>query len=427
MQEKIETFYKILPNGAKIVHRKCDSPVAYLGIMVGAGTRDELPEESGMAHYIEHCVFKGTEHYSARQLIDRIEGTGGEINAYTTKEETTFYAAVPTEHWHQALHTLLDMVARPTFPKEETDKEVNVILDEIESYNDSPSELIYDDFEALLFRGSSLAMPVLGTRKTLRHISHKPDTPQRWMQQHYRPERMVFFSTGAMSFESVCKMWEKETYTLQNKWEPYRTLIEPLSNPCGNLIGRSQSSIQVAENERLAMRKRTHQTHILLGGYAYPIGHERQLTAYLLNNILGGGALNSRLNLSLREKSGLVYTVESTYTPLSDTGYWSVYMACDPEDKNHCLELVDHELRALSDKPLSATQLERAIRQIHGQMAIASENRENEALTMAKQMLYHGHAPLWTETFDKIKNIPSDELAACAGELYKNYSILTYE
>ena len=182
-----DTFYHNLPNGVQIVHRKTTSPVVYVGIMVGAGTRHELPNENGMAHYIEHCVFKGTEHYTARQIINHIEGIGGEINAYTTKEETTFYAATLSNHFRTTLHLLAEMVLHPTFSKKETDKEVTVILDEIESYNDSPSELIYDDFENMIFEGSSLAMPILGTKKTLHRISKSPDIALGWMHQHYRP------------------------------------------------------------------------------------------------------------------------------------------------------------------------------------------------------------------------------------------------
>ncbi len=175
-----KTFYHILPNGIRIVHRPTQSPVVYVGLMAGVGTRHERPEENGMAHYIEHCVFKGTEHYTARQIINKIEGIGGEINAYTTKEETTFYAATLKQHFRTTLHLLADMVLHPTFPKRETDKELTVILDEIESYNDSPSELIYDDFESLLFHGSSLALSILGTKKTLRRISASPEQPLQW-------------------------------------------------------------------------------------------------------------------------------------------------------------------------------------------------------------------------------------------------------
>ena len=210
MQENLQTFYHILPNGVKIVHRQTPSPVAYVGVMVGAGTRDELPEENGMAHYIEHCVFKGTAHHSARQIIHAIEGIGGEINAYTTKEETTFYAAILCEHVQLTLHLIAEMILQPTFKKEETDKERMVILDEIESYNDSPSELIYDDFENLVFSGTSLEMPILGTKKTLRHISSKPDFPLNWMKTHYTPDRMVVFCQGNIKPEKIFKLAEKE-------------------------------------------------------------------------------------------------------------------------------------------------------------------------------------------------------------------------
>ncbi|MBQ5388159.1 MAG: insulinase family protein, partial [Paludibacteraceae bacterium] len=205
-----DTFYHNLLNGVQIVHRKTTSPVVYVGIMVGAGTRHELPNENGMAHYIEHCVFKGTEHYTARQIINHIEGIGGEINAYTTKEETTFYAATLRQHFRTTLHLLADMVFRPTFNKKETNKEVTVILDEIESYNDSPSELIYDDFENMIFEGNSLAMPILGTKKTLRRISKSPNYPLQWMAQHYRPERMVLFVLGNVSTQQVLSAAERE-------------------------------------------------------------------------------------------------------------------------------------------------------------------------------------------------------------------------
>ena len=220
MQENTQTFYHILSNGVKIVHRWTPSPVAYVGVMVGAGTRDELPEENGMAHYIEHCVFKGTAHHSARQIIHAIEGIGGEINAYTTKEETTFYAAILTEHVQLTLHLIAEMILQPTFKKEETDKERMVILDEIESYNDQPSELIYDDFEGLVFAGSSLAMPILGTRKTLRHISSKPDFARNWMKNHYTPDRMVVFCQGNIRPEKIFRLAEKEFGALEKRSNP---------------------------------------------------------------------------------------------------------------------------------------------------------------------------------------------------------------
>ena len=415
-----ETFYHNLPNGLQIVHRKTTSPVVYVGIMVGAGTRHELPNENGMAHYIEHCVFKGTQHYTARQIINHIEGIGGEINAYTTKEETTFYAATLRQHFRTTLHLLADLVLRPTFHKKETDKELTVILDEIESYNDSPSELIYDDFENMIFEGSSLAMPILGTKRTLHRISKSPDIALNWMQQHYRPERMVLFVLGNVTTKQVISAAERELLfdsQLPIPETPKYTSASRLPIP------------EIKASLSRTYRRHTHQTHIMLGSHAYPIGHPKQLTMYLLNNILGGGSMSSRLYLSLREKHGLVYNIDSQAVPLSDTGYWNIYLACEPQHKDHCLELCHKELQLLRDTTLTSAQLQRALRQLEGQMAISAENQENNALAMAKQMLYHHHAPAWQDTFARIKEITSSQLQEVANEVYspENIFALMYD
>ena len=412
-----ETFYHNLPNGLQIVHRKTTSPVVYVGIMVGAGTRHELPNENGMAHYIEHCLFKGTEHYTARQIINHIEGIGGEINAYTTKEETTFYAATLRQHFRTTLHLLADMVLRPTFNKKETDKEVTVILDEIESYNDSPSELIYDDFENMIFEGTSLAMPILGTKKTLKRISKSPQYPLDWMAQHYRPERFVLFVLGNVTTKQVIAAAEKELLS----FSPYRPIA---SSPIPHSeASYSQSPIACSRT----YKRHTHQTHIMLGSHAYPIGHPKQLTMYLLNNILGGGSMSSRLYLSLREKHGLVYNIDSQAVPLSDTGYWNIYLACEPQHKDQCLELCHKELQTLRDVRLTSSQLQRALRQLEGQMAISAENQENNALAMAKQMLYHHHAPAWQETFAKVQQITPTQLQEVANEVFDAKKIATLQ
>ncbi len=410
-----DTFYHNLPNGLQIVHRKTSSPVVYVGIMVGAGTRHELANENGMAHYIEHCVFKGTEHYTARQIINHIEGIGGEINAYTTKEETTFYAATLSNHFRTTLHLLAEMVLRPTFNKKETDKEVTVILDEIESYNDSPSELIYDDFENMIFEGSSLAMPILGTKKTLKRISKSPKYPMDWMAEHYRPERMVLFVLGNVTTKQVISAAEKELGEISR----YASSTSSTSRTSSTSQTSSPSSFS------RTYKRHTHQTHIMLGSHAYPIGHPKQLTMYLLNNILGGGSMSSRLYLSLREKYGLVYNIDSQAVPLSDTGYWNIYLACEPQHKEQCLEHCHKELRNLRETTLTSAQLQRALRQLEGQMAISAENQENNALAMAKQMLYHHHAPAWRETFAKVKEITPTQLQEVANEVFAPEKIYT--
>ena len=453
MQENSQTFYHKLPNGIQIVHRRTPSPVAYVGVMVGAGTRDEAAEENGMAHYIEHCVFKGTAHRTARQLIRSIEGIGGEINAYTTKEETTFYAAITTEHVRLTMHLLAELVSEPAFRKEETDKERMVIQDEIDSYNDQPSELIYDDFEGLVFAHTPLAQPILGTRKTLRHISSKPEYARRWMETHYRPERMVVFCQGDVAPEVFFRIAEKEfggthwtgsnldnvSFQSGNSQvivrECSRDALDNTSlKSCKCFDNVSIKSRECLDNvsftpKEAHYRRHTHQVHAMLGGKAYALGHEKQLATYLLNNLLGGGSLNSRPNLSLRESKGLVYTVESTYTPLSDTGYWCVYWACEPEHYEESLRLVKAELERLCSQPLSEAALRDAMRQLRGQMAIAAQNQENSALSMAKSMLYFGHAPEWQETYTKIAKTSAKELQEIAKALFEaeNRYILTYE
>ena len=303
------------------------------------------------------------------------------------------------------------MVLRPTFPKQETDKELGVILDEIESYEDSPSELIYDDFENLIFHGHPMGMSILGTKKSLHNISRTPTHALNWVNTNYTTDRIVVFSQGRMSFDSVCHQIEKaiDSAASQQRLEsPSCRLPVPV----------------VAPNEQ-TFKRHTHQTHVMLGGLAYPLGHEKQLAAYLLNNILGGGSLNSRLNLSLREQKGLVYTVESQYVPLSDTGYWNIYFACDANDLNTCMELTHKELKRLRDEKLSSLQLHRAIQQLHGQMAISAENQENNVLAMGKSMLYHNHSLTWQEVFKRIENISADTLLTVANDLLAENHIFT--
>lgn len=420
-------YYHTFPSGLRLVYRHTASPVAYAGIMAGAGTRNEQPEINGMAHYIEHCVFKGSltrragrfVPQSASQIIHRLEDIGAEVNAYTTKEETVFYAATPAAFLSRTLRLLLDIVRRPTFPKEETDKEKSVILDEIESYNDSPSELIYDDFESLLFDGHPLALPILGTRRSLRHISSSPRFPLCFMQQHYRPERMVIFTQTRTPFEqvrdTVQRLLEEDgcTYTAPSADSPSDIPFTP-SAPASRAA---------------SFRKHTHQLHLMMGARAYPLGHKLQMPLYLLNNILGGGAMSSMLNMSLREQNGLVYTVESQYTPLSDTGYWNVYLACDPEDKQQCMDLVYKELERLTTTPLTSVQLTRALRQLKGQMAISAENSENSVLTMAKQTLYFNQAYSWQHSFAQLQSVTPEILQSVAQEIFNpdRLFILSYE
>ena len=264
----------------------------------------------------------------------------------------------------------------------------------------------------MIFEGSSLAMPILGTKKTLRRISKSSDIALNWMQQHYRPERMVLFVLGNVTTQQVISAAEKELLA-----------SSPISYSEASYSEASCNQSPIAYSR--TYKRHTHQTHIMLGSHAYPIGHPKQLTMYLLNNILGGGSMSSRLYLSLREKHGLVYNIDSQAVPLSDTGYWNIYLACEPQHKEQCMELCHKELKQLRDTTLTSAQLQRALRQLEGQMAISAENQENNALAMAKQMFYHHHAPAWQETFAKVQQITPTQLQDVANEVFAPEKIYT--
>ncbi len=408
MQIKTQnTNYYTLKNGIRIVHRQTSSPVAYLGLMIGTGTRDEVPSQNGMAHFIEHCVFKGTQKRTARQIINRIENIGGDINAYTTKEETTFYAATLAQYFSRTLELISDMVFHPTFPKKEVDKEREVIYDEIQSYNDSPSELIYDDFENLLFANHPLQMPILGTRRTLRSLNGKKALE--FMQTNYTPNRIVFFSSSNLPFSKVINYAERYLSDINASFtEQTRQIFIP-----------NHQSLSAT------FRKHTHQNHVMIGTHAFPLGHEKQLPLYFLNNIIGGSGMNSLLNLSLREQRGLVYTIESNYTPLSDTGYWATYFASEPQDTEQCIALIYKQMKQLREKPISQTALRKYQKQILGQMAIAAENQENNTLSMAKSTLYLNAAPAWQETYARIAELTPIDLYRLANEVFQEDNIYT--
>ena len=383
-----------LENGLRIIHLPSISQVVYCGYDIAAGTRNELPGEEGLAHFCEHMSFKGTARRNAIQIINAIEGLGGELNAFTNKEDTVYYAAISKEHFSQAVDVLTDIVFQSQYPQHEIDKEVEVICDEIESYNDSPAELIYDEFENLLFEGHPLGHNILGNAD----------------QRNYRTDRMVFFVYGDINFKQLCRNLGHLTPNGENP-----SLAEP-SIPSLN----TQKKAQFIEQKRS-----THQAHVMTGCQAYAYNDPRRLTLYLLNNILGGPGMNARLNLSLRERHGLVYTVESTMATYGDTGIWSIYFGCDHHDISRCRRLVRHELDRLMQKPLSQQQLIKAKRQLKGQLAIACDNREQFALDFGRSYLHHGHERDLDTLFRHIDAISAEELQAVACDLFDPQNMTT--
>lgn len=397
-----------LPNGMRVVSQHCESDIIYCGFLVDVGTRDETTHEHGMAHYVEHMLFKGTQKRSARQIINSIESIGGELNAYTTKEETAIYGACMKEDFKRIVELLYDMVFDSVFAENERKKELSVICDEIESYNDSPSELIFDDFESLIYGEHTLGNAILGSKESI--SSFTSDTLSAFHRKHYTPERIVFFLQGDVPYPHI----EHTLQTLLQKYTPH-----PVSGYKRQGVDRMNRRLQQEFD------KETHQTHFVCGGQAYSLHEPERLGLYLLNNILGGPGMNSRLNLALREKSGLVYTVESLYIPLSDTGYWEVYFGCDPENVTRCEHLVKTELYRLCTTPITPQALKRYKRQIKGQMAIAAQNTENNALGMGKSILRMGQFEPWQETYRKIETFTAEQLQNIAQHIYHSDNINT--
>ena len=392
-----------LPNGLRIIHLPSTSQVVYCGFGINAGTRNELPGEEGVAHFCEHTTFKGTERRRALTIINCLETLGGELNAFTNKEDTVYYAAILKEHFPKAVDLLSDIVFHSQYPQTEIDKEIEVICDEIESYNDSPAELIYDLFENIIFNGHPLGHNILGDAEQLR--TYKSETAKSFTQRFYTPRNAVFFAYGDINFNSLVTMLKKATKGFGEQ------------NP---IIGDADIAAPLPVYTPLTrcIDKGTHQAHVMIGNRAYSVHDERRIALYLLNNILGGPGMNARLNLSLRERNGLVYTVESTMVSYSDTGVWCTYFGCDPHDVKRCLRLVNKELQRVMEKPLTTSQLNAAKRQIKGQLGVACDNRESFALDFGKSFLHYGWEKDITDLFKRIDILTADNIQQVAREIF---------
>ena len=392
-----------LSNGLRIIHLPTPGQqVVYCGYAIAAGTRHEVPGEEGLAHFVEHITFKGTAKRSALQILNCLESVGGDLNAFTTKEHTIYYATVLHEHFNRAADLLTDIVFNSCYPQAEIEKEREVICDEIESYNDSPAELIFDEFENLLFPNHPLGHNILGTRERVR--SFTTADAQRFARRHYRPENMVFFVYGDVMFEKLVK-------SIECKVESFEIATAAENSAESSAVANSKLSTL---NSTLTH----HQAHVMLGTRTFAADDERRIPLFLLNNILGGPGMNARLNLSLRERRGLVYTVESNMTTYSDSGTWAVYFGCDHEDVKRCLRLVHHELDRMAEHPLSERQLAAAKRQLKGQLAIASDNHEQFALDMAKVYLHEHKEHHISQLFQQIDAVTATQMQQIAQEFF---------
>ena len=460
LEMKYNTY--TLDNGLRIIHLPSDSQVVYCGYQINAGTRNEEPGEEGLAHFCEHVTFKGTERRKAWHILNCLESVGGDLNAYTNKEGTVYYSAILKEHIARAVDLLSDIVFHSVYPQTEIDKEVEVICDEIESYNDSPAELIYDEFENILFKGSPLGHNILGTAEQVR--AFKTEDALRFTQKLYRPDNAIFFAYGDIDFKKLVKLIQKalgecpkgrelacstdcksaETPTEERIAEETPTGETPTEEriaeetPTGETpteemeagdanhkVQSSKFNVQSTEGQTIVMQKNTHQAHVMIGTWAYDVNDDRRMPLYLLNNMLGGPGMNAKLNLALREHNGLVYTVESTMVAYGDTGTWSIYFGCDEHDVKRCLRLVRKELDKFMQKPLSDAQLKAAKKQIKGQIGVACDNRENFALDFGKSFLHYGWEKNVDRLYEQVDEITAAQIQAVAQELFDKDRLTT--
>jgi len=456
LEMKYNTY--TLDNGLRIIHLPSDSKVVYCGYQINAGTRNEEPGEEGLAHFCEHVTFKGTERRKAWHILNCLESVGGDLNAYTNKEGTVYYSAILKEHIARAVDLLSDIVFHSVYPQAEIDKEVEVICDEIESYNDSPAELIYDEFENILFKGSPLGHNILGTAEQVR--AFKTEDALRFTQKLYRPDNAIFFAYGDIDFKKLVKLIQKalgecpkgrelacsadcksaETPTEERIAEktPTKERIteetpsgetpteEMEAGDANHKVQSSKFNVQSkVAGQTIVMQKNTHQAHVMIGTRAYDVNDDRRMPLYLLNNMLGGPGMNAKLNLALREHNGLVYTVESTMVAYGDTGTWSIYFGCDEHDVKRCLRLVRKELDKFMQKPLSDAQLKAAKKQIKGQIGVACDNRENFALDFGKSFLHYGWEKNVDRLYEQVDEITATQIQAVAQELFDKDRLTT--
>ena len=396
--------------GIRVVVKPGNPEVAHACLLVHSGSRDEADGKDGLAHLIEHLLFKRTERRSTNQILNRLEVVGGDLNAYTTKEYTCIHASFLRPHLERALDLFEDVIFHSTFPEEELVKEKGVILDEIASYLDQPEEAIQDDFEELVFANHPLGRNILGTPDTVSALQQKDI--REYMSQNYRTNELVIGIIGNFDLKKVEALVNKIFGAISaNSSASKRT--KPVVNP--------------ATNKRLA--KPINQSHVLLGTQAYSAHSPKREGLLLLNNLLGGMGMSSRLNLEIREKYGIAYTIESSYIPLSDTGLFTIYLGTDPEKVDKALKLVDKGLKKLRDTSLGSLALQQAKQKFMGQIALAEEGRLSLLISLCKSVLDYGMADSLEQVFAKIERIEAAQLLEIANEIFEpaNFSSLIFE
>ena len=405
----MEYFSALLPNGIRLVHQYVDSPVAHCGVILNTGSRDEALQEQGMAHFIEHTIFKGTSKRKSFHILSRLEDVGGEMNAYTTKEETAIHASFLSEYYERTIELFSDILINSTFPDQELKREKDVIIDEINSYNDSPSELIFDEFEELIFEGHPIGRNILGTPENVKEFTREDIL--RFMARNYNTDQMVICSVGNITGKRFFHLAERYfSHFTENR----RNFSRP------KFIGNSPKSKSV--------EKETFQTHCILGGLAYDVFHADRIGLVLLNSVLGGQSGNSRLNLALRERNGIAYNLESSYTSYSDTGTLTIYFGTDKENLDKAISLIKREITILQNKLLGDIQISKAKKQLVGQLAMSQENHEDLMLTLGKSFLTYNKMEGLDLVYKKINAVTPAQVRNIANEIldFEKLSMLIY-
>lgn len=394
-----EFHYSTLSTGLRVVVRhRPGAVVEHCGVAVNAGSRDEELDRYGLAHFVEHTIFKGTARRRAWHILNRMERVGGELNAYTTKEETMLYSIFPAGNLARALDLISDLVAGSNFPAVEIDRERQVVCDEIDTYLDIPSEGIFDDFEELIFAGSSLAHPILGSRESVGRLD--TEVCRSYLERFYTPGEMVLFYSGPERPDRFLAMAER-----------YFSVLVRADSP------RMRKSPPAVERFSETRRIGTHQAHTVLGARVPGMDDDKRYAMSLLTNILGGPGMNSLLNVALRERRGLVYTIDASTSLMTDAGLFTVYFGCDEEDVERCCRLVEGVIGPLRETCVSERKLSEAKRQYMGQLTVASTQTEQSTLSMARSTLYRGRAMTTSEVMESIRSVTAEDLRECASRL----------
>ena len=400
--------YHALPNGLRMIHRRSESPVEYCGVAVRAGSRDESPEQYGLAHFVEHTIFKGTDKRKSWHIINRMESVGGDLNAYTSEEVTVIHSSFPAGHLARAVELMADLIGHSRFPTLQNDREREVILDEVDSYLDSPSEAIFDDFNDLLFEGSPLGHNILGTADTISKFTS--DTCHDFLSTYYVPGNMVFFYMGPTPPERVFKCAERHLSSLNRPSPDTEHMVPPTVSPFD-----------------IYRDKGTHQSHTVIGARIPGMYADKNRSFALLNNIIAGPCMNSLLNIALRERRGYVYSVDSYTSLFTDCGELTIYFGCDPEHVKPCRRIIYDTLASLAENSMKPRALDAAKKQYIGQMTVGSDNSEQLAISTGRAMLFNGYAAPIKEIEERIKSITADDLRRAAEFIApEKCSILTF-